>query len=896
MMVGLVGLDETQALLLATSLATRSDLNHLQLLVSERKDEFSSTFLYALLLTYLPAEAENIAALTTFLAHLQDGFQNVSALDASIEESQIQEYCSQNDKKSLHELRFDKLGYSENVDTYDDELGAFVTRWLQKVEMISGMPSFATQLLTPFTASRPKLLLWQDSYLIPLIKLQNDFYPGRAEYLSTKALEDLQGPVGVKLLLQFAEHDKDGANVGRDLREVVAPWVYGSSRSKRRRLDSHNKPISDASWNDVNSWIYTTSHTNLNLAAKSFLDWNGPSDKSMRSQDVNPSDKGKLTVPYAQTGLALIVTSSDLGRDANNLLNQILDRAASLSLPALTDSAISSKRTLSEASRADLLESSLLQYHNPLTHPSEDLFEFLQHCLSAQSLLENLKLVLPVSTILEAALFDSEEKQKHELQRILQQIPRLTNTEVDWPLLRQQLHALRTGAITVNLPEPKRQTYHFLGRVPIDYLESEFLNTLLTASQYSIITDIYLDSTNTPLSKETVQEHILSAIYESYDNASNGNRTRGGIKRAAEMMKAFKPRFPSEPGFDHIEYLIQATHSLSFYQLTLQHGVPFQPVNIRAHTDPISLLEKVVLQNTKAFTKLDDLIEIGRNLVRANLPNASDPAYSTKSMAERLFDVEHRVTYLAITAALSDNDFDTAYSYITTRLATSPSQALQLPFTDDTSWRAAYAAGKYRPSTSPKNVHDRITALSKRMDLLSLALTLAPTPEPLSEILATWRRCEEELESLKSQAIQEERDIEGLTRNNGALPGGFVNDTELDAAETRRLMERRALGGSGPSYEEDAPMGLFDVARGAASAFKKSAFPLRGSGGQKTSRHDESRIENEMRDSLDEPRSSGEYQRVRKRDMVSNMVTGGLVSGMSWVLGAPPPTQTDERE
>ena len=34
-------------------------------------------------------------------------------------------------------------------------------------------------------------------------------------------------------------------------------------------------------------------------------------------------------------------------------------------------------------------------------------------------------------------------------------------------------------------------------------------------------------------------------------------------------------------------------------------------------------------------------------------------------------------------------------------------------------------------------------------------------------------------------------------------------------------------------------------------------------------------------------REYGSDGRIRKRDVIGNMVTGGLVSGMSWVLGAP---------
>jgi len=37
------------------------------------------------------------------------------------------------------------------------------------------------------------------------------------------------------------------------------------------------------------------------------------------------------------------------------------------------------------------------------------------------------------------------------------------------------------------------------------------------------------------LDRKQVEEAVVEAIFEAYDNASNGNRTRGGMKRAYDM-------------------------------------------------------------------------------------------------------------------------------------------------------------------------------------------------------------------------------------------------------------------------------------------------------------------------------------------------------------------------
>lgn len=338
-----------------------------------------------------------------------------------------------------------------------------------------------------------------------------------------------------------------------------------------------------------------------------------------------------------------------------------------------------------------------------------------------------------------------------------------------------------------------------------------------------------------------------------------------------------------------IHALIAATHALSYYSLTLQHGVPFQPVSIRVHHAPLLLIEKVLEQNAKSYTKLDDLLSIGRNLVAAGVPTKAvtheteeEPA-DPPSEEQALLDSERRITSLAITSALSSDDFATAYSYIQTRL--SPPSLLSAPSAtpatpDDISWRAVYSAGRYRsasPADPPPPLTTQITHLSQRMELLSLALALSPFPDPLPEILGAWRRCDEELASLHAREQQEEDIWDRKGDTLSSVPGGFGrSDSERDAFDTeqqRAARRARARAALPNSHRHEAPMGLFEVARGTAMAIHKNAFPLRGK--------DKDSVSDER------PLSPDGEGRVRKRDMVSNMVTSGLVSGIGWAIGAP---------
>jgi len=352
--------------------------------------------------------------------------------------------------------------------------------------------------------------------------------------------------------------------------------------------------------------------------------------------------------------------------------------------------------------------------------------------------------------------------------------------------------------------------------------------------------------------------------------------------------------------------------------------VPFQPVSIRVSQDPIGLITKVLEQNPRSYTKVDDLIAIGQNLVSAGLPvtaddsnvdDLEDSANDAQALETKRKDTERRVTFMAIEAALREEDFETAYSYIVSRLTpssadiTAPNNAAPnnaapkharntstasaaAPGNDDVSWRAAFLAGRYRPaSTSPPTLR----RLEQRTELLSLALLLAPV-SALTDILSAWRRCEEEMTALQLSQAQAEQEFDDRADRREAptqLPGHFGlpdEQPQLLLGQKRREMGRLGSG----RVEEEAPVSMFDLTRSAARAFSRNAFPL--GGGQASEQHAPARGSGEsargMDASVDSLGSAGsaetEQQRVRRRDMVANAVSGGLTSGLGWVLGATP--------
>jgi len=218
---------------------------------------------------------------------------------------------------------------------------------------------------------------------------------------------------------------------------------------------------------------------------------------------------------------------------------------------------------------------------------------------------------------------------------------------------------------------------------------------------------------------------------------------------------------------------------------------------------------------------------------------------------------------MCIEAALSEGDFETAYSLGMNRLVVMIAENEQNvdEGVADMIWRACFQAGRYR---SPYAALVGETAafggkalrtVEMRMELLAQALRFCP-PSALVEVLASWRRCEEEmLAGLKEEEEEEKQDAYWSYNNSG-------EKTNTTASVSRR-------------GDDETPIGLFAVAAGAAKALRGTAFPLSTARGDIVSTGDDAA-------------AAAEEQRTRKRDMVSGMVTSGLASGLGWVLGAQP--------
>ncbi|KAL8709176.1 MAG: hypothetical protein Q9220_006056 [cf. Caloplaca sp. 1 TL-2023] len=960
-MAGHVDNNAARVILEAVRFSSSAEVGLFHQLVA--KERLQLELVLRILLTYLPESTKPDLYRDLLLQLSSDALHEPT----QILSHPVQSVKELSDHEARHQVRqLHLLFIAEEQDRQagcTDIFTLFLLHRARRIDVESGSIPLIQELLEPFVNRDPYLRTWMVSNILPLRRLDYDYYPHIEDAYTLAAFEKLEARPGIdNLLSRSVRSGNDQAGLAaRDLRGIVGPWMYGEKSRKRRKTHydrrrsslSRPSPTAQAAsaqekdahngWSDVNDWVLDLALRDFGAAADTIEHWNGPGDVDydnlITEEEMSGKDSQGLSHRYAQAGLATIYTVTETSILALEKSYGILRKASCLSdlpePPALEvhqESVVSdiSAHYMDQLSKVHLLHNGLLRSDNALTFPKQEAISFatlvLQSCLVFQ------KLGHPRTSKAVVALtaFGKCHDHMEELHKTLQKIPVRTRDNSAWAEVRQQVLWLRDWRHPSSGQEMQKQegSLGVFGKVSRVDVEVEVLKALLRASCYTVAVHVYFTQDEHPIPDDILQQTIVGAAMSFYDSADKGNRTRGGVGRASEIISAFKGYFPQSRDFHQVNALIAATHSMSFYSLTLQHAVPFRPVNIRTSKDPMSLIGKILEQNPRSYTKIDDLIGIGQNLVQAGLgPAASqDASHPTTNKAvpattddrdTRISTSSRSITFMAIEAALAENDFDTAYSYIINRLSPTPSPPSSTNTNseddDDTSWRAAYLAGRFSPPTSSssyKTQQPSLRTLEQRLELLSLALLLAPAAS-LPEILTVWQQVESSLTTLLAAEAagddawntKADRYVTSPTTSTASktLPGTLSPTTFSDFDPLQQQQPpRRSASVAAAAEREEAPMGLFDVARGAAQAFSKNirmgspispvspAKPALASSGRGAGGRGERPLS--MTSSIGGSESGGEggQGRVRKRDMLSSAVTGGLASGIGWVIGAAP--------
>ncbi|KAF2200100.1 secretory pathway Sec39 [Delitschia confertaspora ATCC 74209] len=933
-MVKLEDLSTPHCILLAVQYAVDADLVAVRKLTARRRQAFELGLILQIILTYLPESVEP-SSYTDYVQELVTGVEIRLADDGKpLNLSAVEDLSLAQAHKRLHNLHLLPLEHSlSRHDPPLPPLTLFLIHRSYRIDSATGLLELVPPLVVPFLDQSEYLRTWFISTVLPLLRLGYEYYPDSpiprletfAHLTGTRAIETL-----LSNLRSRGNTTPGTRNPGRDLRSLIGPWMCGYYERKKRHGGDTSRRLStggeaekeEDDWESLFEWLFLASKSDFPLVCEAVTEWDGPVDVDMggyddgRVESLDENHQRYLELRYAQSALASLYITEGNTVETLRMSHGLLTRLATLlsfdppqgldgsweSFPKFISGPVVDRQPVPALIQPDTEFSP----DNPLTRPEAQNLHLLELLIFSAYTLSALQYPISIRDLAKLYLNGDTSEQSSVFGKILHSLSCTRKTEEQWSMVRNKLLWLwNWGAPQEGL---ERQGHGIFGKMDGELVETEILKALLDNGHHSLAITTYIKAPigSQPLPLKDVESLILTCAMHHYDSASNGNRLRGGMKKASDIVSAFSSHFPQSPRFHRFEALITATHALSFYSLTLQHGVPFQPVNIRVMDDPLSLIQKLLSQNSHSYTHLDDLIKIGSNLVisrPATILNASESAQQPEVKMEKKY-AERRVIGMAIQAALDEDDFETAYSYVVNRLSPStPTNSSAFSDTDprettstaptkdmeDVSWRAALLAGKYRSgsismsssaASRASTSRPELRRLEQRMELLSQALLLAPSGH-LEEVIAVWQKCETEMMTLLAQELEAEQRFNDYADRR--LPGAFANET-IAAVQPRREVGRGAV--------EEAPMGLFDVARGAAAAFSKTAFPLKsgismGMGG--SSKAPETTTGRLSSDSDRGSFAVGEDgNRARKRDMVASAVTGGLASGLGWVLGAKP--------
>ncbi|KAI1391295.1 secretory pathway Sec39 [Hypoxylon trugodes] len=917
----------SRIVLLAAHFAARSNIDGLAALAAHYTKVLRQDLLLRILLTCLP-ETLPPSQYVSLIQRVVSGSLETDIDPREVDWSSVHDITDDEAAKKVRKLRLLPLAWDDTPKPkLQDTVTLFLIRRAHRVDEEAGLLTQLPDLIVPFLDHAPSIRTWMVSVLLPLLRRNHEYYPHHPIAQTLSSFDRMNDRAAVDLLLsQTGIRQEDLPHVGRDLRGLIGPWLYNDARWVRgdengQSLDAGQFLTTTCpGWERVLEWITTQASKSWRVAVKAIGQWDGPGDVDLGGYSsiwLQDHEQEYLEQRYARAALASAYLVPEASIEALTGINSIITKimalldqdpcptlqVASSLLPPFTDP---NGEDILCAKNATYMRNNLLAESNILTAPNETSTQLLHTLTLSAFILAKAGVPCTIRRAGELAFLQDEREQKVEVTKFIHSLGGNGPKSDDkyWIRARNELLWLRDWGAEEASDSPDVRIQGVFGQLEKEFLEVECLKAFLSNTRYSLARSIYEDAPEKPLDSNVLRDTIISSAMNAYDNASNPHRGRGGLLRCDDIIHAFpKTLGEAHPASIRIEALLKATHALSEYRLILKKGEPFTPVVLRVHNDPISIVEKVLEQNPKSYTQIQDFLEIGSNMVDAGLLTRPkvDGSQSVVDQAWQRSIVEKRITAMSVDAALTEDDFETAYSYVVNRLASDTdappatkedgvvpngifSRSNIALVTDDYSWKAALQAGKYRRTArtvKPTHIGTAsgnldIRHLEQRIECLATALRIAPTAT-LQEILNVFRKCEEELNA----AVKAEEEQESAWDDQGDLqvmPGAFSSTVPAGVIRATTTKSSR--------HVEEAPMSLFDLSRASITRAQRNLTALSSLQRSENARSDENSSQGG---------DGSNHQRVRKRDQLREAAVGTLASGVGWLIGAQPIDRSGER-
>ena len=536
-MAALRALSKAKTILLAISLISECNLTALEGLVRANPGKLHQDLVLRMLLSALPESVQPVLYMPILRQLITTSSLVEELHDGDIDESFLHGIPEEEARRRVRSLRLLPLLHSPALaGQTTDSLTLFLIHRAHRIDAQTGVLTFLPELILPFIDRSEHLRAWFISTLLPLLRLNYEYYPGGANALSLSEFEQLRGRAGVDFLLSHLGEENNGKahetrSVGRDLRGLVGPWMLQASTRTPlpwpddRVIDPSNafgsleapfagispdESSAERSWQDSFDWLLSTAKTDFPLAVEAVEQWDGPGDVDFGGYEdgAGPVDQAslrRLRMRYAQAAMAVAYSAPSalvetlikchrlLGRVA--VLGQLdspMDlKSSSSSLPPIDGPLESIER----ATGASMLPNALMLPHNTLTAPSDQSISFLHHIILSAYLLALLGHKVTVHHTATLCLSASEEDQRKELQRAIHCIctgPK--RSDQGWRRCREEiLWLFDWGVSEAAAEESWKRVSGIFGRTPKAVLEAEFLKLLLeSARECSSLRSLYI--------------------------------------------------------------------------------------------------------------------------------------------------------------------------------------------------------------------------------------------------------------------------------------------------------------------------------------------------------------------------------------------------------------------
>lgn len=519
-------LSPSQCILLAVHYASQSNIKALHAFTPTRQDAFDPELVLRILLSYLPETVEP-SSYTTYINEVYSRTYLEQQAPVELDISSVKDLSDSAAQKRVKKLRLlDLIPPDFPPHAPQDVLTRFLCHRAYMIDTETGLLTLVPQLFVPFLDRSDFLRTWFVSVVLPVLRFGYEYYPGSEAPLSLRDFEKLEGAKGIELLLskaKYAKHeiisatDSEGT-VGRDLRGLVGPWIYGHTERKRRKLDEQdsartskgNKRISLSGvsdgdktghdWEYTFKWMVHQATENFPLVTNAIEEWDGPSDVDLGGYGdghhyMDDDLQAKFERQYAQASFAscyaVALDSPETIDGAHGILVRLAelldfepppDLAASVEQLPKVDSHAS---MLHESESTTVLEpDSLLRPEHPLTTPRMETYMLLQMLVYSAYQLAGLGHNISIVNVARLRFFSDEDEQMALMQKILHGLCQNgKRDDQEWTNDRNKLLWLWDWGIDKN--EGAVRGAGIFGNIDRSYFEREALNAIIGTSSES---------------------------------------------------------------------------------------------------------------------------------------------------------------------------------------------------------------------------------------------------------------------------------------------------------------------------------------------------------------------------------------------------------------------------